>query len=74
MPGEKRPESDKRSVLELIGKTPFVKIGKLVEPGSADILAKLESFNPAGCVKERIAFSMIESAEKENLLKPGGLS
>ena len=72
MPGLNKPELEKGNVLELIGKTPLVRITGIKEPGSAAILAKLESFNPVGCVKERIAFSMIESAEKENLLKPGG--
>jgi len=53
-----------------IGSTPTVKINKL---GSADaaVLAKLESFNPCGSVKDRIALSMIEAAEEQGLLKPG---
>ncbi len=52
-----------------IGSTPTVKINKLGS-GSATILAKLESFNPCGSVKDRIALSMIEDAEKQGLLKP----
>ncbi len=58
-------------MLDLIGKTPIVRIEKIAEPGSAAVYAKLESFNPVGCVKERIALAMIESAEGENLLKKG---
>ncbi|MCD6395811.1 MAG: cysteine synthase A [Planctomycetes bacterium] len=53
-----------------IGSTPTVKINKLGGP-DATILAKLESFNPCGSVKDRIALSMIEDAEKQGLLKPG---
>ncbi len=60
------------NINELIGDTPIVRLNKLPEPGSAVIWAKLESFNPAGCVKERIALSMIEEAEKDGILKPGG--
>jgi len=53
-----------------IGSTPIVRINKLGSP-DATILAKLESFNPCGSVKDRIALSMIEAAEKQGLLKPG---
>jgi cysteine synthase A len=58
------------SVLGLIGNTPLVKLNK-INDGEADVFVKLESFNPAGCVKERIAFSMIEDAEKSGALKEG---
>jgi len=59
------------SVLELIGNTPMVRINKIVPEGSASIFAKIESFNPCGSIKDRICLSMIETAEKENKLKPG---
>ncbi len=59
------------SVLELVGNTPLVRLNKLPKPGGATILAKLESLNPAGSVKDRIAVSMIEDAERRGLLKPG---
>ncbi|MBD3266887.1 cysteine synthase A [bacterium] len=60
------------NVNELIGDTPIVRLNKIPAPGSARIWGKLESFNPAGCVKERIGFSMIEEAERSGKLKPGG--
>ncbi len=59
--------SIKNSVLELIGNTPMVRLGKLNNTG-AEILVKLESFNPGGSVKDRIAKNMIENAEKNNLI------
>ena len=52
------------SILELIGKTPLVRLNKLND-GKADVVVKIESFNPAGSVKDRIAIAMIEAAEKE---------
>ncbi|MDX9752888.1 MAG: cysteine synthase A [bacterium] len=60
------------SITELIGDTPIVRLNKLPAPGCATVWAKLELFNPAGCVKERIGLSMIEAAEKDGLLQPGG--
>ncbi len=57
---------------QLIGRTPVIKIGNLTDENSAEILAKLEFFNPGGSVKDRIAISMIETAEKEGVLKRGG--
>jgi len=60
-----------KNVLELIGQTPLVKLNKIVDSGSAEILAKLESFNPGGSVKDRICLSMIEDAERKGLLKKG---
>ncbi len=59
-------------VTELIGKTPLVRINRMND-GGAEVYAKLESANPAGCVKERIAFAMIEAAEREGKLKAGTL-
>lgn len=59
------------SVLELVGGTPMVRLNRVVQPGWAEVLAKVESFNPAGSVKDRIALSMIEAAEHEGRLKPG---
>jgi cysteine synthase A len=57
---------------ELIGNTPLVRIRR-INTGRADVLVKLESSNPGGSVKDRIALAMIEAAEREGHLKPGGL-
>lgn len=60
-----------QSVSELIGKTPIVKLNRIVESDSADIYLKLEFMNPGSSVKDRIALAMIEDAEKRGLLKEG---
>ncbi|MBO1307864.1 cysteine synthase A [Enterococcus sp. 669A] len=60
------------NILELTGNTPIVKLNHVVPAGAADVYAKLEFFNPAGSVKDRIALAMIEQAEKDGHLKPGG--
>ncbi len=59
------------NILELIGNTPLVKITKLNKSGVATIAAKLEYFNPANSVKDRVALNMINTAEKEGLITPG---
>ncbi|HHB1656388.1 TPA: cysteine synthase A [Bacillus cereus] len=60
-----------QSVSELIGKTPIVKLNRIVESDSAGIYLKLEFMNPGSSVKDRIALAMIEDAEKKGLLKEG---
>ena len=60
------------SVVDLIGNTPLVRLRNVTEGISATVLAKVEYFNPGGSVKDRIALRMVEEAEKEGLLKPGG--
>ncbi|MCQ2578061.1 MAG: cysteine synthase A [Treponema sp.] len=59
------------STTELIGNTPLLKLNKYAQGSEATILAKLELFNPAGSVKDRIALKMIDDAEKAGILKPG---
>jgi len=59
------------NILETIGKTPLVKINKLVGKDGAMLLAKLEFFNPCGSVKDRVGCSMIEAAERDGWLKSG---
>lgn len=61
------------NVLELIGKTPVVKLNGLISEGAADLFVKLESFNPAGSIKDRPAVYMIEKAEKEGRLSKGSI-
>jgi len=58
-------------ITQLIGNTPLVRIRKIVEPGGAEVIAKLEFFNPGGSVKDRIGFAMIDDAERRGDLKPG---
>jgi cystathionine beta-synthase len=60
------------TVLELVGATPIVRLDKLSPAGGAQILAKLEYLNPGGSVKDRIGLPMIEAAERDGKLKPGG--
>jgi cysteine synthase A len=60
------------SVLDYIGNTPLVRIQRLSPRPEVNIWAKLEFMNPGGSVKDRIALSMVESAERDGLLKPGG--
>jgi len=57
--------------LKLIGGTPLVKLNSVIPANGANIFAKLESFNPGGSVKDRIALAMVEDAEKKGLLKQG---
>ena len=58
------------NVLETIGKTPLVRLNKLTKDANATVIAKLESRNPGGSVKDRICLSMIVEAEKQGLIKP----
>lgn len=60
-----------KNMLSLIGGTPLVRLRNLPRPGSADLFAKCEHFNPGGSVKDRVALSMIETAEREGRLIPG---
>ncbi len=60
------------SVLDIIGQTPLIRMNKIVPAGGATVLGKMENLNPGGSVKDRIALSMIESAEAAGSLKPGG--
>jgi len=59
------------SVADLVGKTPIVKLNRITGPEDAEIYLKLEFFNPGSSVKDRIALSMIEAAEKAGDIKPG---
>jgi cysteine synthase A len=59
------------SVLETVGKTPLIRLNRLTANSKATVVAKLESRNPGGSVKDRICLSMINEAEREGLIKPG---
>ena len=60
------------NISELIGSTPLLRVSNFNKDGKADILAKLEYFNPAGSAKDRVAMSMIETAENMHVLREGG--
>ena len=59
--------------IELIGRTPILKVTKMIDENSADVYVKLEKFNPGGSVKDRAALGMIERAEEAGLLKKGSV-
>src|SRR5258707_1435326 len=60
------------TILDTMGNTPLVRLHKVARGVSAQIVAKVEFFNPGGSVKDRIGVSMIEDAERKGLIKPGG--
>ena len=59
------------SVLHAIGRTPLMRLNKVVPAGAADVVVKLEFYNPTGSYKDRMALAMIEGAERRGVLKPG---
>jgi len=61
-----------RGTLDLIGGTPLVELTRIVPPGCARILVKVEAYNPTGSMKDRMALAMIEAAERDGRLRPGG--
>jgi cysteine synthase A len=61
-----------KEITETIGKTPLVRLNRLSKPESATIYGKVEFFNPGGSVKDRICLNMINEAERQGKLKPGG--
>ena len=60
------------NIIETIGNTPLIKLNSITESIKSDVFVKVESFNPGNSVKDRMAIKMIEDAEKEGKLKPGG--
>lgn len=60
------------NILETIGNTPLVRLSRVTEGIDATVLAKVESFNPGGSIKDRVAIAMLEDAERKGLLRPGG--
>jgi len=61
------------NITQTVGNTPLVKINRLADDSAATVIVKLESFNPVSCVKERIGIAMIDAAEQQGLLRPGGV-
>lgn len=61
------------NITKLIGNTPLVRLGRIASGLEADLVGKLESFNPGGSVKDRIGLSMLEDAEKKGLIKEGSV-
>ena len=61
------------NILEAVGRTPIVRLGKIGKGLKSTLLAKVEYTNPGGSVKDRVAVRMIEDAEKKGLIKPGGV-
>jgi len=61
------------SLIDLIGETPLVRLNRIATPEGVEILVKLESMNPGGSSKDRPALTMIDAAERDGLLKPGGV-
>ena len=60
------------NILETIGNTPLIKLNKITKDLPATVLAKVDYFNPGNSIKDRMALKMVEVAEKEGKLKPGG--
>src|SRR6188472_3872833 len=60
------------TVLDLVGHTPLARLQRIVPEGAATVVAKLEYMGPGGSVKDRIGIKLIEAAEREGKLKPGG--
>src|SRR4051812_5239642 len=59
------------TVVDIVGDTPLVRLNRVVPPGAARVVAKMESLNPGGSVKDRIAVAMVEEAERSGKLRPG---
>ncbi len=66
------PHSARPAVLDLIGNTPMIEVTR-IETGPCRLFLKLESQNPGGSIKDRIGLSMIEAAERDGVLRPGGV-
>src|SRR3954454_13274104 len=71
-PDEPAPMEVADSLLDLVGNTPMVRLRRVGAELSCELIAKLEMLNPGGSVKDRPAIAMIDAAEREGLLKPGG--
>jgi len=61
-----------KDILDVVGNTPLVRLNRIAQGVRPTMLAKLEYLNPGGSVKDRIGIAMLEAAEKEGRIKPGG--
>ena len=68
-PGQSRSRGMAETVVDLVGDTPLVRLNRVVPAGGARVLAKMESLNPGGSVKDRIAVAMVEEAERDGRLQ-----
>src|SRR5918995_2433398 len=74
-PYNRKPVTKKKicdTILDAIGETPLVRLNRITRDVKAEVLVKIETFNPGNSIKDRMALKMIEDAEKKGLLKPGG--
>src|SRR5687768_8844308 len=72
-PRARRPPADiKDSILDAVGETPLVRLSRLGKALQPQLVAKIESLNPGGSIKDRAAIALIEAAERDGRLKPGG--
>ena len=62
----------KDSILDTVGETPLVRLSRIGAGLTPQIVAKLESFNPGGSIKDRVAMRLVEAAERDGRLRPGG--
>ncbi|HKH35410.1 MAG TPA: pyridoxal-phosphate dependent enzyme, partial [Beijerinckiaceae bacterium] len=62
----------KESILDAVGETPLVRLSRLGRPLKPQLVAKIEALNPGGSIKDRAALALIEAAERDGHLKPGG--
>ena len=62
----------KDSILDTVGETPLVRLSRIAANVKPQVVAKLESFNPGGSIKDRVAMRLVEAAERDGRLRPGG--
>src|ERR1043165_7570351 len=68
---QREPMTIHPSILQAVGKTPLVKLNKVVPPNSAQVLVKCEYMNPTGSIKDRMAVHILDESEKRGLIRPG---
>jgi cystathionine beta-synthase len=72
-PDTKQLQADiKDSILDTVGETPLVRLSRIGAGLTPQLVAKVESFNPGGSIKDRVAMRLVEAAERDGRLRPGG--